>query len=208
MIDWPRQYTDMARPRLVDRQPYDRDRIVDVAVQVFTERGYDGTTMADIAAALGIHKTSIYHHVSGKEQLLDDAVKRALNALHGVLAEPRASDGAAVDRLRYVIRRTVEIMVRQLAEVTVLLRVRGNTATERWALSRRRDFDRAVQRIVAEAIAEGDLRSDIDAALVTRLVFGMSNSVTEWYQPRGRLSADDVAGAIETILFTGMRAAR
>jgi len=204
-MGWPRQYTSMARPRLADRRPYDRDRVVDVAVQVFTERGYDGATMTDIARALGIHKTSIYHYVSGKEELLDDAVKRALNALHGMLAEPGATSGPAVERLRYVVRRTVEIMVRQLAEVTVLLRVRGNTATERWAVSRRREFDHAVQRIVGEAIASGDLRDDVDTALVTRLIFGMSNSVTEWYQPRGRLSADEVARAIETVVFEGLR---
>jgi len=104
-----------------------------------------------------------------------------------------------------VVRRTVEIMVRQLPEVTVLLRVRGNTASERWAMSRRREFDRAVERIVADAISEGDLRSDVDAALVTRLVFGMSNSVIEWYTPRGRLSATDLAGSIDIIVFDGLR---
>ena len=195
----------MGRPRLAERSPYDRDRVVDVAVKVFTERGYDGTSMADIAAAMGVHKSSIYHHIAGKEQLLDDAVKRALNALHGMLSEPGAVDGHAVDRLRYVVRRTVEIMVRQLSEVTVLLRIRGNTPTERWAMSRRREFDRAVQRIVTEAISEGDLRDDLDAALVTRLIFGMSNSISEWYQAGGRLSATDIAGAIEAIIFEGLQ---
>ena len=195
----------MGRPRLADRQPYDRERVVDAAVRVFTERGYDGTTMADIARALGIHKTSIYHYVSGKEDLLDEALKRALNALHGMLAEPDAVDGPAVERLRYVVRRTVEIMVNQLAEVTVLLRVRGNTPTERWAMSQRRDFDRAVERIVGEAIAAGELRDDTDVALVTRLIFGMSNSVTEWYRPRGSLSAAQLARAIEAMIFEGLR---
>ncbi|HWW10728.1 MAG TPA: TetR/AcrR family transcriptional regulator [Candidatus Acidoferrales bacterium] len=195
----------MGRPPLAERSPYDRDRVVDVAVKVFTERGYDGTSMADIARALGVHKSSIYHHVASKEQLLEDAVKRALNALHGMLAEPGATEGTAVERLRYVVGRTVEIMVRQLPEVTVLLRIRGNTPTERWAIARRREFDRAVQRIVAAAIADGDLRSDIDTALVTRLIFGMSNSVIEWYQPGGRLSARDMAGAIEAIIFEGLR---
>jgi AcrR family transcriptional regulator len=195
----------MGRPRLAERSPYDRDRVVDVAVKVFTERGYDGTSMADIAAAMGVHKSSIYHHIAGKEQLLDDAVKRALNALHGMLSEPGAVDGRAVDRLRYVVRRTVEIMVRQLSEVTVLLRIRGNTPTERWAMSRRREFDRAVQRIVAEATSEGDLRDDLDAALVTRLIFGMSNSISEWYQAGGRLSPTDIAGAIEAIIFEGLQ---
>lgn len=195
----------MGRPRLAERSPYDRDHVVDVAVKVFTERGYDGTSMANIADALGVHKSSIYHHVSGKEQLLDDAVKRALNALHGMLAEPGAVDGPAVERLRYVVRRTVEIMVRQLAEVTVLLRIRGNTPTERWAMSRRRDFDRAVQRIVSDSVAEGDLRSDVDPALATRLVFGMSNSVSEWYQAGGRLTAHDIATAVEKVTFEGLR---
>jgi AcrR family transcriptional regulator len=195
----------MGRPRLAERSPYDRDHVVDVAVKVFTERGYDGTSMANVAAALGVHKSSIYHHVSGKEQLLDDAVKRALNALHGMLAEPGAVEGAAVERLRYVVRRTVEIMVRQLAEVTVLLRIRGNTPTERWAMSRRRDFDKAVQRIVTDAVAAGELRSDVDPALATRLIFGMSNSITEWYQPGGRLSAHDIATAIEAVIFEGLR---
>ena len=195
----------MGRPRLDQRTPYDRDQVVDAAVRLFTERGYDGTSMADIARVLGVHKSSIYHHVAGKEQLLDDANKRALNALHGMLAEPAAVDGRAADRLRYVVRRTVEIMVRQLPEVTVLLRIRGNTPTERWALTRRREFDRAVQRIVAEAVREGDLRSDVDPALATRLIFGMSNSAIEWFQPGGRLSANDVAAAVETIIFDGLR---
>lgn len=169
------------------------------------ERGYDGTTMADIATALGIHKTSIYHYVSGKEQLLDDAVTRALDALHGMLSEPDAVRGRAVQRLRYVVRRTVEIMVQLLPEVTVLLRVRGNTPTERSALARRREFDHAVQRIVAAAIAEGDLRNDVDTGLVTRLIFGMSNSVVEWFQPRGKLSAAQIADAVEAITLEGLR---
>jgi hypothetical protein len=83
--------------------------------------------------------------------------------------------------------------------------VRGNTPTERWALSRRRDFDRAVQGILTRAVSEGDLRNDLDPGLATRLLFGMSNSVTEWYQLGGRLSADDLASAITTIVFSGLR---
>ncbi|GAC1337928.1 MAG: TetR/AcrR family transcriptional regulator [Candidatus Dormibacteria bacterium] len=198
----------MGRVPLAERAPYDRDHVVDVAVRVFHERGFDGTSMADIAQALGIHKSSLYHHISGKEDLLDEAVKRALNALHGMLAEPAAVEGRAVDRLRYVVRRTVDIMVRQLPEVTLLLRVRGNTPTERWAVSRRRDFDRAVQTLLAQAIEDGDLRADIEAGLATRLVFGMSNSVTEWYHAGGRLSAQELGEAICLIVFSGLGAGR
>lgn len=195
----------MARPSLSEREPYDRDHVVRIAIRVFKERGYDGTSMLDIASALGIHKSSLYHHIAGKEQILDGAVQSALGALHGCLDEPEANQGRAIDRLRHVLRRTVEIMVAQLDEVTVLLRVRGNTPTERQALSRRREFDHRVQLIVTQAIAEADIRSDIDPSLVTRLLFGMSNSITEWYQVGGRLDAGDLAHAVVSTCFEGLQ---
>lgn len=195
----------MARPALAERAPYDREQVVDVAVRVFRERGYDGTSMADVAAALGVHKSSIYHHVAGKEDMLEAGLSRALDALFAMLEEPRSVSGRAVDRLEHVVRRTVDIMVERLPEVTVLLRVRGNTRVERWAIERRREFDRAVEAILARAVADGDLRSDVEPGLATRLVFGMSNSVTEWYQASGRLSADDLADTITTIVFAGLR---
>lgn len=195
----------MARPSLAQREPYGRDQVVDVALRVFRERGYDGTSMAHIATALGIHKSSLYHHIDGKEQILDTAVRSALGALAAILEEPAAREGRAVDRLEHVLRRTVEMTVRRLTEVTVLLRVRGNTPTERWALARRREFDRRVEAIVTQGVEEGDLRPDVDPALATRLLFGMSNSVTEWFHPEGSLGADDVAAAVAAVCLDGLR---
>jgi AcrR family transcriptional regulator len=154
-----------------------------VAVGVFNVRGYDGTSMEDLARAAGITKSSIYHHVSGKEELLRLAVTRALDGLFGVLDEPSAREGAAAVRLEYVIRRTCSELAENLPYVTLLLRVRGNTAAEREALERRRDFDHRVASLVAAAIAEGDLRADLDPRLTSRLVFGLVNSLTEWYRP-------------------------
>ncbi len=195
----------MARPALAVREPYDRATVVQAAVRVFKERGYDGTSMADVAAALRIQKSSLYHHIAGKEQLLDEAVSGALQALFGVLAEPAATSGRAVERLEHVIRSTVGITLSRLDAVTVLLRVRGNTPVERRVLSRRREFDQAVEALVAAAVAEGDVREDLDGGLLTRLIFGMSNSVVEWYRPgRGRPPAA-VADAIVALCFDGLR---
>lgn len=197
----------MARPSLALREPYDRDQVNRAAIRLFKERGYDGTSMLHIANSLGIHKSSLYHHISGKEQILDDAVRGALGALLGMLDEPEASTGSPLLRVQHVVRRTVQIMVDQLDEVTVLLRVRGNTPTERWALERRREFDRRVQQLVELAVGEGEIRAEVDPALVTRLLFGMSNSVTEWYQPGRGMSADAIAQAILRICFDGLRLA-
>ena len=90
-------------------KPYSIDALLDVAVRVFLERGYDGASLDNVARAAGITKASIYYHVRSKEELLMRGVGRAFDALFAVLDEPAASKGPAVDRLRYLIRRTVEI---------------------------------------------------------------------------------------------------
>jgi AcrR family transcriptional regulator len=187
-----------------ERAPYDVDAVVDVAVRVFLARGYDGASMGDIARAAQLGKSSIYHHVAGKEELLRRALARALDALFTALDEPECREGPARARLAAVIRRTIQCMTEQPAEVALLLRVRGNTETERWALDRRRELDRIMTGLVREAVDDGDLRADLDPALVTRLVFGLTNSVVEWYRPGGQLGPKEIVDAVLAIVFDGL----
>jgi hypothetical protein len=88
-----------------------------------------------------------------------------------------------------------------------LLRVRGNTDTERWALDRRREFDRFVRDIVMEAADDGDIRTDLGPALVERLVFGMINSIAEWYRP-GRVEVGELRSTVVAITMAGLRRER
>jgi AcrR family transcriptional regulator len=188
------------------RAAYDPDTLLAVAVRVFTERGYDGTSMELLAKAAGITKSSIYHHVPGKEALLRAALDRALDALFAVSDEPASTTGRAIDRLEHVIRRSVEILDEELPYVTLLLRVRGNTATEQDALERRRAFDRSVAKLVAEAAEAGDLQTNLDPALTTRLIFGMINSITEWYRPEGPVTAAQLADGVADLVLHGCHA--
>lgn len=183
---------------------YTAERLLQVAVGVFDQRGYDGTSMEDVARASGITKSAIYHHVRGKEELLRLAVDRALGALFAVLDEPPAATGPAIDRLQHVVRRTVEVLLAELPYVRLLLRVHGNTAVEQRALSRRREFDRRVAALVAEAAAAGDLRAGVDPRLATRLLFGMVNSISEWHRPTAA-DRDAVVEAVLTLAFDGLR---
>ncbi|HZO92830.1 MAG TPA: TetR/AcrR family transcriptional regulator [Candidatus Baltobacteraceae bacterium] len=187
------------------RKPHDIDSLTDVALRVFAERGYDGASMDDVARAAGITKASIYHHVSGKEALLERGLGRAIDALFAILDEPESRDGRAVARLRHIVARVAETTLRLLPELTVLFRVRGTSRTEREALERRRAFDRVVTTIIAEAQRDGDVRGDLDPRLAARLLFGMSNSVVEWFRS-GTLTRDAVAHAIVTIAFEGIDA--
>ncbi|KAA9154694.1 TetR/AcrR family transcriptional regulator [Amycolatopsis acidicola] len=194
-----------APPARRGRPGYDLESLLAVAVKLFNERGYDGTSMEDLSRKLGITKSAIYHHVPSKQELLRLSVNRALDGLFGEVDKLAAIEGRAVDRLEHLVRGSVVVLVEELPFVTLLLRVRGNTKVERDALARRREFDHFVTGLVAEAAAEGDLRPDVDPATAARLLFGMVNSLIEWYRPRGGASASELAETVTTVAFNGLR---
>ena len=187
------------------RPGYDQQGILDVAVAAFNQYGYDATSMGVLADRLGLSKSAIYHHFASKDEILDRALDHALSSLEGVLDEPEATHGRAADRLDHVLRGAVHVLVDQLSYVTLLLRVRGNTEVERRALERRRAFDKRVTALVAEAQAEGSLRSDIDVRIVERLLFGMINSIVEWYRPGGPEDAARLADDVIAVALDGLR---
>jgi AcrR family transcriptional regulator len=187
----------------VRRPAYDAASLLAVAVAEFNHRGYDATSMEDLSQAAGITKSSFYHHVSGKEELLRAALERALDGLFGILDEPAALAGPSLDRLRHIVRRQVEVLTAELPYVTLLLRVRGNTEIERGALARRRAFDASVATLVAAAVAEGAVRADVDPALAARLLSGTVNSIVEWYRP-DRAGASTLPAEVVRIVSEGI----
>ncbi|WNV88604.1 TetR/AcrR family transcriptional regulator [Umezawaea sp. Da 62-37] len=193
------------KPARRGRPGYDLESLLQVAVKLFNERGYDGTSMEDLARKLGITKSAIYYHVPSKDELLRLAVDRALDGLFAVVAESEEAPGRAIDRLEHVLRGSVAILVEQLPFVTLLLRVRGNTKVERAALARRREFDHLITDLVKQAESEGDVREGLDPATVARLLFGMVNSLTEWYRPRRGSDHAELADAVCRVAFDGIR---
>jgi AcrR family transcriptional regulator len=193
------------------RPGHSLDSLLDVAVAVFNERGFEATSMDELANRLGVTKSAIYHHVPSKVELLRLALDRALDGLFAVLDEPGATSGPAIDRLEHVVRGSVRVLTTQLPFVTLLLRVRGNSPVEIAALRRRREFDRVVTDLVRAAEEEGDVRPDVDPAVTSRLLFGTVNSLTEWYRPGrgsdGGLTPDALADALVTTTFSGLRTA-
>jgi len=196
-----------AEPRR-GRPGYDRRGVLEVAVRAFNEFGYDATSMGTLADRLGLSKSAVYHHFPSKEQLLEAALDEALGGLEGVLTEPGAASGTSSSRLAYVLRRAVEVLVERLPYVTLLLRLRGNTEVEREALRRRREFDRAVTTLVVAARDAGELRADIDPRIVERLLFGMINSIVEWYRPEGPEDASRLADDVLAVVVDGLRMPR
>ena len=197
--------TENTAPARRGRPGHSLDSLLEVAVAVFNERGYDATSMDELATRLGVTKSAINHQVPWMVELLRLALDRALDALFAVTEEPGATTGPAIERLEHVVRGSVRVLTEELPFVTLLLRVRGNSPVELAALQRRREFDRIVTDLVRGAEDEGDVRPDVDPAVISRLLFGTVNSLTEWYRPDGGLSADDVADALVATTFGGLR---
>jgi AcrR family transcriptional regulator len=167
--------------------------------------------MEDLSKRLGISKSSIYYHVNSKEDLLSLALDRALDGLFAAANEVRGMDIPAIERLERLVRASVGVLAERLPHVTVLLRARGNTGTERRALARRREFDQIVADLVKEAERDGDIRPDVEPAITARLLFGMINSLVEWYRPdhldTGAGPAE-LAHAVCAVAFDGLRVRR
>lgn len=193
------------------RPGHDLDAVLRAAVELFNRHGYDATSMDDLARVLGVGKSAIYHHVSGKADLLTRALNVALDGLEqavdeAVESDPVTSGSPAYDRLERSVRGSVRVLSAHLPEVTLLLRVRGNSDVELAALERRRTIDDRVTTLVAEAVVEGSLRNDVAPDVVSRLLFGMVNSVVEWWRPVGPVDGDALADAVVALAFGGLRA--
>lgn len=201
----PHELTDAAAPRR-GRPGYDGPTILRRAIEVFNRRGYEATSIGDLARELGLTKSAIYHHVSSKEALLTAALDEALDGLSEAIDEAadHSPETSAYDRLRAAVRQSVEILAAHLPAVTLLLRVRGNSAVELAALERRRLIDDKLADLVQSAVEEGSLRADIPPELISRLLFGLVNSLVEWYQPDGPVTVADLSRSIVDLAFDGL----
>ena len=189
------------------RPGYDQETVLRRAVELFNRQGYDATSIGDLARELGLSKSAIYHHVDSKEQLLSAALDEALDELTSAVDEAldRSSGATADVRLQQVVQRSVRILVEHRPAVTLLLRVHGNSEVEVAALRRRRRLDERLAGLVAEAAAEGAVRSDVAPELISRLLFGLVNSLVEWYRPEGPVDVDTLARSIAVLAFDGLR---
>lgn len=186
------------------RPGHDQQAVLRVAVELFNRQGYDATSVGDVARELGLTKSAIYHHVPSKEHLLRAAIDEALDALLGALDEVASTDGLdAGSRLRLAVRSSVSVLVAHLPAVTLLLRVHGNTPVQKAALARRRTIDERLADMVRAAVAEGAVRDDLDPLLISRLLFGTVNSLTEWVHTDD-VDADALADAVTTLAFDGL----
>jgi AcrR family transcriptional regulator len=187
------------------RPGYDQATVLRRAIELFIAKGYDATSIGDLAKDLGLTKSAIYHHVPSKETLLSAALDEALDGLSAAIDTAVTGGGAsAYERLRTALEQSVLILTEHLPAVTLLLRIRGNSELELAALKRRRLISDKLAALVQAAVDEGALRGDISPVVISRLLFGTVNSLVEWYHPDGPVDAAELARSVTSMAFVGL----
>lgn len=184
-----------------------REELLRIAGQLFAERGFKNTTVRDIADAAGILSGSLYHHFDSKESMVDELLNTFQTQLWEQYDEIESSDLSPRAKLEAVVRASFEAIGEHHSEVAIFQSDALYLATfERFGylIERNRKFRTLWTGLLEAGVASGELRSDLDVALVYRFLRDTVWVAVRWYRPGGELSPADVADQYLRILFDGI----
>lgn len=181
-----------------------RSELTREAARLFAEKGYHGTSIGDIAEALGVQKGSVYAHIESKQDLLWEIAGAGAAAFHEAL-DALPQDATAVERLRLALRGHLRVVSEQLDVATVFTRewrYLDDARRERFLAERRR-YEERVRELFRDGRDHGELRSDLDEGAAALLFLSSANWAYTWLQP-GR-NTDELADRLFRSLVDGIR---
>ncbi len=191
-----------------ERPPSERrEQIYQAAGRLFSELGYQATSMRDLARSLGLKAGSLYAHINSKEELLWEIVVRVADEFDDALRPLTALSGSAADKLTFALEAYVGVVVDNLGFAKVLFTEWRHLPYERQRLiTERRDrVERLFREVLAEGVAAGEFTPELDVRLTAVLALSGANWLPHWYQPGGRLSPKEVADQFVALLLGGIR---
>lgn len=184
-----------------------RSELLELAATLFAENGLKSTTVRDIADAAGILSGSLYHHFDTKEAMVDEILTGFLDELFGSYEEIVASDTDARQRLEALIAVSFDAIHRHHSAVAIYQAEASKLAVhERFAYIGRRnaEFRRLWMDVLADGVATGMFRSDLDVELVFRFLRDTVWVAVRWYRPGGALTAEDIARQYLAVVLHGI----
>jgi AcrR family transcriptional regulator len=181
-----------------------RDELATTAARLFAERGFHGTSMGDLAEAMGVQKASLYSLTPSKQELLYRAMRDGATAFHaGLDAVPE--DVPAVERIRLALRAHLRVVAEQLDVATVFTRewryLEGPQREE--IVAERRRYEERMRGLFRDGVETGELRSDLDVAAAALLVLSAANWAYTWLTPER--DTDELADRFTALLVDGIR---
>jgi len=181
-----------------------RQELARQAARLFAEKGFHGTSMEDVASAIGVQKPSLYEYVSSKQDLLYETMRDGAQAFHAAL-DSIDERLPAVDKLRLALRAHLHVVAEQLDVATVFVRewryLEGPRG-EQFVAERRR-YEERIRDLFREGVEQSEFRTDLDVATAALLFLSAANWAYTWLQA-GR-DTDRLADRFFDLLVEGMR---
>src|SRR5438270_8038292 len=201
----------MVRDSVVDS----RQEILRTAARLFQQRGYDATSMNDVAAALKLSKGGLYHHFQSKDEILFEIMNHAMEITQERVVAPVRGIADPEERLRALIRRHMEVVLSPRdREITVMLHENHPLppALRKRINQRKKEYVHFVESLIAEvqknaprdAPRAGVARAAVSPRAAAFALLGMINWIYQWYKPEGELQAASLIPQFTDLLFGGI----
>ena len=181
-----------------------RDELNRAAARLFAEKGYHGTSIGDLAEALGVQKGSVYAHIESKADLLWEVAREGSAAFHAAL-DSVPEEGPVLERIRAALRAHLRVVAEQLDVATVFVRewrfLEGERRQE--FITERRRYEERFRALFREGRELGELRMDLDDATAALLALSAANWAYTWLRPGA--GTDELADRLFAALLDGMR---
>lgn len=193
---------------MVEANVQRKDAVIAFAEKLFSEHGFQATSVRDIAQALNIQAGSLYSHIESKDDLLWAIVCSAADRFFGAAKPILESDLVPTEKLRRLISAHVGVITDNLASAAVYsTEWRHLAPARREEFGRRRDeYEGLFRGLVRDCIRDG-LFADVDEKFATLLILSSMNWVYQWYRPDGPMTAEEIARKLADMLFKGMQRA-
>jgi AcrR family transcriptional regulator len=175
------------------------------AAQIILRKGYDATSINDIANALGMTKAGLYHYINGKKELLFDIMNFGLDELDEEVATPAGEIAEPTERLRFIIASHAQLVTRGQGAITILVdEITALTPAQNRIITRRkREYFNRLRELLNTLKAEGKLQ-DVDTTAATFSLLGMISWLSRWFRQNGALTQEQVAEQITKIALNGL----
>jgi AcrR family transcriptional regulator len=182
------------------------ERLIVGAATLFREKGYAATTTRELSALLGLQNASLYHHISGKEELLYRLCVGTLEEVRAAFAEIVERDLSPIQMLEEIARRYTEMaLTGRDRHATMLIEMRSLSTDLRNQVVAARDQNLTlVRETIARAQGAGEVRTDIEPKYLALALFNLLNWSIFWWQPEGEKSATDIADVLWRIFLPGV----
>lgn len=185
---------------------HSRETVIRAAGKLFALRGYHGTSMRDLGDELGLLKSSIYSHVSSKEDLLLEVVRRAERLFNDSARKALDSTSGEAARLQALIKGHLEVILGHRDEASTFLNeARALDDRYREAVIAARDgYEGVFRRVIGEGVRSGEFDERVDPAMAGIFILSVLNAVGRWYRSDGRLGAEDLAEQMWRFIGSGL----